>query len=252
MMELFLELSRKCNLKCAHCLRGPAQRKNMSREVMLAAYNKAEEEVYLATGGGEPSLMLEQLEDLYHVVKTSDTNLLCIYVVTNGKRNFKKLVELVKKFEWISHDDTLGRLCVSIDKYHTTEKGRILYAADEMGMEVEKRNNQQLVDMGNANKNHLGFNSVEIYPYHTRKNNREYNIVEGVFYVNYKGDVYPSCDLSYKAQERHKDIMLGNVLDPGFSYRKALIKFNKYMHNHRAKMLKITEYKLELVKDESE
>lgn len=31
---IHIELTRRCNLACAHCLRGPAQNKTMTREVI--------------------------------------------------------------------------------------------------------------------------------------------------------------------------------------------------------------------------
>ncbi len=53
--NLVLEITRKCNAKCIHCLRGNAQNLTMSQEVIDAVFSKIDRVSSLTLTGGEPS-----------------------------------------------------------------------------------------------------------------------------------------------------------------------------------------------------
>ena len=59
--NLYLELTRKCNLKCAHCLNGDAQNVSMPKEVMDKLFNEIALIGMVNLSGGEVQLAPEQL-----------------------------------------------------------------------------------------------------------------------------------------------------------------------------------------------
>ena len=56
--ELGIELTRKCNQKCSHCLRGPSENVDLSEEVIDSLFDNNNiyliENLYLS--GGEPTM----------------------------------------------------------------------------------------------------------------------------------------------------------------------------------------------------
>ena len=54
----YLEITRKCNLHCAHCMRGPAQNIEISKEDVDLFFEKLDGVIVenLTIGGGEPTL----------------------------------------------------------------------------------------------------------------------------------------------------------------------------------------------------
>src|SRR5271157_4943644 len=65
--SLILEVTRKCNLRCAHCLRGNPQRVTMPREVLHAAMRDVDYVGSVLFTGGEPSLATEVIEDFIDI-----------------------------------------------------------------------------------------------------------------------------------------------------------------------------------------
>lgn len=61
--DVAIELTGRCNLKCEHCLRGPAQRKDISRETLLAFFQAVDSIDTLTLTGGEPSLVPHLIQD---------------------------------------------------------------------------------------------------------------------------------------------------------------------------------------------
>ena len=54
--QLTLEVTRRCNMNCAHCLRGDAQCLDMSKEVVDKVLQDIDYISFLFFTGGEPSL----------------------------------------------------------------------------------------------------------------------------------------------------------------------------------------------------
>ena len=65
--NLILEVTRKCNIKCMHCLRGDAQRVTMSVPVLHGVLQHLESICTLTITGGEPSLAPEVLEEFLQI-----------------------------------------------------------------------------------------------------------------------------------------------------------------------------------------
>ena len=80
--ELILEVTRRCNMSCAHCLRGDAQALNMPREIIDKVLDSVESIGSVLFTGGEPSLNLEAIR--YFFTKAEELGKLpySFYIVT--------------------------------------------------------------------------------------------------------------------------------------------------------------------------
>lgn len=122
---LMLEVTRRCNLKCGHCLRGNAQQLKMSPQVIYHTLKNIEHASSLTFTGGEPSLACDVLEDLYRQILMFNFTFDSFYVVTNGKntRNRKRFLNILYKFYQLAQEPEQCSLVVSQDQFHRYERG---------------------------------------------------------------------------------------------------------------------------------
>lgn len=79
-----LELTRRCNLKCSHCMRGEAQNMEMEEKIidLLAEQVNSIEFLYLT--GGEPLLNAKLIKYIADKVTSGNLNIGAIDLTTNG------------------------------------------------------------------------------------------------------------------------------------------------------------------------
>lgn len=98
--DLAIETTRRCNLRCGHCMRGESQNIDASNEIIDMILN--DEEIkqidHICFSGGEPTLNPNII--IYAIDKIIDENInvLEIVMVTNGQIFNKELVEAFNRF----------------------------------------------------------------------------------------------------------------------------------------------------------
>lgn len=66
--NLMIEVTRKCNLKCEHCMRGEPQNIDMSEDVLKEIFRQVKEIYHLSLTGGEPFLAPQVIENMVDVI----------------------------------------------------------------------------------------------------------------------------------------------------------------------------------------
>lgn len=120
------EITRKCNLKCAHCAKGDAQNIDMSHDAIDAFLSKTAVIYRLYFTGGEPTLNIDGMRYFLEACKKYHVALCYMSFTTNGTIQNQELIELVKDYyDYISNfleNDGIQRtkvdLVVSVDRYH--------------------------------------------------------------------------------------------------------------------------------------
>ena len=84
--DLAVEITRRCNMSCAHCLRGDAQNMDMSFEMFKKLLDITEGIDTLSFTGGEPALNIPFMEKTLEYVKEKGIPVYNIFIATNGKR----------------------------------------------------------------------------------------------------------------------------------------------------------------------
>ena len=101
---LGLEITRKCNLKCAHCIRGDAQHLSMSTAVIDKILDSSAGIRTILFTGGEPFLEPDLIEYVVDQVIERDFECFSMVVITNGtimNDNGIRCVKAMNKFaEW--------------------------------------------------------------------------------------------------------------------------------------------------------
>lgn len=120
---LTLELTRRCNKKCAHCLRGQSQDITMSKEIIDKLFDDVSDCAQVYISGGEPLLEVDTL--IYLLEKISaNWNTVQIEITTNGSILSERLVAALEQFcQTPASNSILSKkvaLTISKDEFHTT------------------------------------------------------------------------------------------------------------------------------------
>lgn len=229
--DLVLEVTRKCNMQCAHCLRGKCQNLDMTKDIVDKTFENINSIRCLTFSGGEPFLNLEIIKYTLEVVKEKNISIDSFYIVTNGKQFKDENIEVLNQwYEYIISQQfdlsdelyptdkiilneimNYGGVCVSRDEYHEPIPilNYLKYRSLSYYLEdKEHPGNMNLINEGLAKENGIGTIeqgyldlSVEEEP------NNDLSIYD-ILYINAKGDVLGDCDASYESQD---SLSVGNL-----------------------------------------
>lgn len=237
--NLTLEITRKCNMNCAHCLRGETQNKNMTDRTIDRIFEILRYEEHsigiLSITGGEPTMNMHAILRIYQNLRIRKISLDTFYMVVNGLHIPKTFFNLIKKYiSFCNVPEGCGVLC-SKDYYHDNipeeNRNKLQQFAEENGINYYDKTctDTTVLSMGNG----VGWNNdyVEINRYSLFDD----DINEGNLYVSCNGNVYPSCDLSYDVMKNNKDLLLGNVHDTDFTFKGAAEMWNDFIEQDKFK-----------------
>lgn len=114
---MYLEITRKCTLECAHCMRGNRQNVDMSDEILDNALKDVTHIQELDLGGGEPLLVPRVIENIINKIRTYDIKVGKISFTTNGTVLTPRIVELIRELQEIAPLNVR----LSHDKFHLLE-----------------------------------------------------------------------------------------------------------------------------------
>ena len=222
--SLILEVTRQCNLKCRHCLRGAAQNCKMSREVLHNTLRDVTHISSIGITGGEPSLAVDVLEELVTSLRWRMMTFSGFNIVTNGKtvRNWKKFLKVMDDlYEW-ADDKAACSMTVSQDQYHREVHDLNLrkfwdeYGEERPYMDLKARRNPILSPLAEGRAaNGLGWKEPEQQTPWVIQDESELEVYDpGDVYVSANGNVVSCCDMSFNRIDKESK---GNVLNTSLS-----------------------------------
>jgi organic radical activating enzyme len=234
---LIVEITRRCNMRCGHCLRGSAQRVDMPDDFLykFCLRNRGTYINALTISGGEPSLVPNKIQTLLNYLKVYNIKIGAFYLVTNAKRITSDFVYTLLDLYDYSLDKEGCGVHYSNDQYHTDQEA--LPATNSVGIEklkalsfVSSKGNENirskyLLREGRA-KEWAGC-EAKIYDYEI-----EDDSITGEFYLNCLGNIIASCELSYKSQNKKENIVC-NINDYPFNLLESTKQFNKRNKGHK-------------------
>lgn len=93
-----IEITRKCNLNCAHCLRGDSQNMDMPFEVIDDFLDHTQAIYHLVFTGGEPTLNLDGLRYFLDSAKRHNVFISSMEMTTNGTVQNQDLVDIIRDY----------------------------------------------------------------------------------------------------------------------------------------------------------
>lgn len=198
--SLVLEIGRKCNMKCAHCLRGNAEDCSMQFKTAVRALNLFDSIGTITFSGGEPTLYSEEIIHIINYIIFENIEVGNFYMATNGTNLSIDLMIALCRLYAHCYDKDCCSLEVSRDDYHeNVPVPEFMTAFSFFGERGRHTPESALLIEGRAEENGIG----------GRKPKREYEFdffeedetVELV-YVNCFGELFADCDYSYETQRR--------------------------------------------------
>lgn len=117
---LGIEVTRRCNLECAHCLRGDRESKDIQDSILYNIFNGVTEIGTLFLTGGEPFLVPEKLEKILSIINKKGIKTHYFSITTNATVLSQRQIDIIHEIERISTLD----IRFSHDKFHEIEQER--------------------------------------------------------------------------------------------------------------------------------
>ena len=223
--NVFIEVTRRCNMCCAHCLRGDAESIDIQEKYIDAFLDSFEKGAYISSltfTGGEISLNIPAIRYTLKAVKERGIAVGSFYMVTNGKAVDKMADLAMASLEWWAYcdekDDYMCGLCISSDNFHEV----IPYESKSILRGLKYNRNDKVTDfhlaylLNEGRAKNLDSNIYKKREPHVDKLEYEFNktgdinFYSGELYLNAIGDVVSGCDWSYKSQKKYR---FGNVMN---------------------------------------
>lgn len=235
---LVLEVTRQCNMSCAHCLRGCSQNVKMTTEMVDKIFQDITSVGSITFTGGEPFLNLDIIEYTLRVVKNKKIPVYGFYIVTNGKHYEDRQIKvcnnwmmyiascnnnITKSVNGFYFDSELifnySGLCVSRDIYHDDIpiENYLHYRMLSYYLEdKEDLSEDYIINEGNAILNGIGvvnrtYNEISVFGEEIMEDGfvSFQNIsTEGYLYISANGNIVGDCDMSYDTID---DETIGNI-----------------------------------------
>jgi hypothetical protein len=193
----------------------------------------------LTLTGGEPSLALDRIKAVRRYAVLYRVEIGNFYLVTNAKTLSDDFIMEMINLHGMYTDNDVSQVCYSNDEFHDRAYLNGMDKLEQLTFVAPKNHKDyplrydNLINEGRAES--YGSRDIILYNYEIEED----RISEGLIYLNCKGDIFSSCDLSYKSQ-KCKDLILCNVKDADFDLIKACIEFNNKLDSLRCETPQIT------------
>jgi len=217
--EIIIEITRRCNMTCEHCLRGEAQAKDMPQEYIKKMVEHIDYLGHLTISGGEPLLNIDGIRFLMDELEYNHVHIGCIDITTNGLIFNDEVLKLLMDIhaypyqEEIDQDFPFFQIQVSNDTFHDNEICRLdKYEQFEQNLKKfdflkcysrrDRLNPSYLIKEGRAKEN----GQRDLYSYSEIDidfDDETVWIETDSLYLNCKGNFIIGCDFSYESQDKN-------------------------------------------------
>lgn len=201
---LAIEVTRKCNIKCDHCLRGDMQNIDIDPKYIDLLFNQISSIKHLVFTGGEPTLNVPIIKYVIIELKRRNINVDTFFIATNGVNISSDFVDIC--VELYDNKKFGCNLQISNDYYHLKEhiyNDKLLTKLpfyNKRHKDLDKLQDGRLHFEGNAIINKLEYaTKLSLSPTIISK----YDFDLRTIYLNVNGDIINGCDWSYINQNKH-------------------------------------------------
>lgn len=96
--KLNIEITRKCNFKCEHCMRGEAQNIDMPEEMVEKILENYFSIYHLEITGGEPLLNISLIKKIFETLEKNKIGVKLINITTNGSIRSKDFADIINQY----------------------------------------------------------------------------------------------------------------------------------------------------------
>lgn len=218
--NLIIEITRKCNLTCEHCLRGDAQNIDNNHMLEFLTHNDIEYISTVTFTGGEPTLNIPAINEFISICINNNIDVGSFYIAINGVNVPDEFITTVAKLYAFCDDNECSQVQVSESDFYyeqnpdDIEKLELFKifsrkpTADDEHLILQGRAVEYVNDYVDGAGHTIDIDSYNRELVEDYEEFLEYGRIDGDVYLNAKGDILSCCDLSYESQDEYK---LGNV-----------------------------------------
>ena len=219
---LAIEVTRRCNMKCNHCLRGDAQNLDISTAVL----SEIAKHIYpgsVTFTGGEPSLNVPAIKRYFELAERCGTMPNDFYVATNGAASKEQMrdlaLTLLEAYSKMAEPDMCA-VDVSVDMFHEAfrdnDNAKILRGLSFLGRgkkhSVKDDDLSWLLNTGRANENGIGVRAPEVLRTDmdelvTHYSTENDSISFDTLYIAANSNVVDGCDSSYEDIDDEENVI---------------------------------------------
>lgn len=206
--EFAIEVTRRCNMACEHCLRGEAEDLDLDLALAKMALEGIRSIDQIVFTGGEPSLNVPCMESLLGICKAQGIRVNSFFLATNGKEVTLDFLECL--MHWYAYciscsgDPYMSAVALSRDMFHEDipYKNRALLGMlsyyDE-AMKDTDFNKYSLIGEGRASGLSDSFRTRSPITEETKISiDAEGTVtVSSMLYLSANGDIRICCDAAY-------------------------------------------------------
>lgn len=224
--NLIIEVTRRCNMSCSHCLRGDAENIDINVKYIDNLFSKIDRIGIITFTGGEPSIVPQKIREVLEIAQKYDIEIGSFYIVTNCKEISKDfLVVLIDLYVYCEYKEYC-MLQYSNDKFHddidinNIEKIKAFSFTSPKDSDNHPLAVENLLNQGRAFYEWGAWKQVRI-----SKIDISDNEIEGRIYLNCEGNLIEPCDLSYDNQDC-KYLIICSMKTKRFNLLKAIERYN--------------------------
>lgn len=220
--EFFVEITKRCNLKCLHCMNGEAQDATITYEIIDKIFENAADCKNIVFGGGETLLKIEMIEYFMAKLLQSNWTTETVQLTTNGSIMDSKIIDMLNAF-CAKDSNRIALLRISADQFHDANISKKAYNY-YCGLPKNERVRVELKTTLNSIKytgravNYITNNPttkiddvIGVYMPHIEKHRIRVddNTVACSLHITSNGDVSFSEEIAYEDIDR---LAIGNIL----------------------------------------
>ncbi len=208
--SLIIEITRKCNFQCSHCLRGTQQNRVINLKHVKTLFQKVNYISTITFSGGEPFLYPEKIMGILKLAKEYEVEIGNFYIATNGTIQGDKILLCILKWYQYCTENEISMIKISMDYHHQanwksdqTKYDIISFWKAFSFVEFNEHDYTSYVQEGFAQfkTGRPAYVSSEL-DVDMVYDNFQINL-DNEIYLNCNGHIILGCDLSYDSQTRH-------------------------------------------------
>ena len=210
--NLCIEITRRCNMRCAHCMRGDAESVDITLRHISDLLRYVRHVHHFNITGGEPSLNVRAIRHILGRVRAYDITVNDFYIVTNGATTsrsgeFIAACAALYKYQEEKEQDSGHMLEMSDDRFHDPAEHAVTLAALSPYPFFGVRGQAERIFLFREGRSTEGHPNPVHRIYLT-----EENYVYGDLCLNAEGMILSNGALSYARQREHALCPCGKLM----------------------------------------
>lgn len=214
-MRLIIEVTRKCNLECEHCLRGDPENLDIDTSFITTTLEQLKDEYLEVTfTGGEPTLNLAAIQHTIDEIRRLNIVLSSFYIATNGNDLSINFASVCLQLYALAAEKEMCSVALSADDHHE-------YIPDDdlsliSGLSFFSKRDE---DRNYFTKNGYGIRQGRFADYGIGRELTPapiittYDLMDTEVYLNAKGTIINGCDWSYETQDNNQEVYMCSCQD---------------------------------------